>query len=349
MKDIQIDLSASKNAKNIYSDGDFTFEMIPDFVQFPNPDWEFEYVGSGCCSADGILYVFMRDAKSRIAKYDAETGAYIGDIQTGLIKGLHFGCVTPENTLILVDVPNHCAVEMTLEGEEIQVFGERGKASDSGRDNLYWKRERRYGKQFPTEIECYFTSEKWEFHEAGKRISHRAEPFNMPTSVVCGNNGEIYFGDGYGNCAVHCFTRDGKLVSSWGDTVNGPNGTYTPGPGKFLFVHGVAVDSQDRVWANDRENNAVNVFDKEGNVVAYLHGNLGQPSDLFFDGEFMYVVGRAGYMTIFDMDFNIKAQLGYFNSDIKAHGISGNSNGDIFLFPTKANPDHQVIKLKRIK
>ncbi|MBR1780897.1 MAG: hypothetical protein IJ751_05780 [Oscillospiraceae bacterium] len=63
----------------------------------------------------------------------------------------------------------------------------------------------------------------------------------------------------------------------------------------------------------------------------------------------MYVVGRGGYLTIFNEDFDIVAMLGYYNSDLKAHGMCGNSRGDLFLFPTHANPDHQVIQLKRIR
>ena len=46
---------------------------------------------------------------------------------------------------------------------------------------------------------------------------------------------------------------------------------------------------------------------------------------------------------------NMVAQLGTFNSDLRAHDLAANKQGDLFLFPTHANEDHQVIKLRRIR
>lgn len=349
MKTVICDYNEQFKAKNIYRCGDFVYEMIPDFGKWPEKDQEFIFIASGCCDKDDNVYAFLRDpAGIWVAVFDDE-GNFIRKIDASFMKGLHFGTFTKDDTLILMDIGDHCAYELTKDGKKIREFGTPGKPSDTGRDDGYWRRERRYGKTYPTEIECFFTSEKWEFFEAAKRITRRGEPFNKPTSVCIGNHGEIYFGDGYGNCAVHKFLADGTLVSSWGEPVCNGDGAIRPGPGRFLMVHGIRVDSKDRIWANDRENNAVNVFDPEGNVVAYLTGNLGQPSDLWYDGTYMYVVGRGGYITIFNDDFEIVGQLGYFNSDLKAHGVGGNSKGDLYLFPTKANPDHQIIKLKRIK
>ncbi len=65
--------------------------------------------------------------------------------------------------------------------------------------------------------------------------------------------------------------------------------------------------------------------------------------------KYIYVVGRAGYLTVFDLDMNMVAQLGTFNSDLRAHDLAANKQGDLFLFPTHANEDHQVIKLRRIR
>ena len=47
-------------------------------------------------------------------------------------------------------------------------------------------------------------------------------------------NGDIYVTDGYRNARVHRFTRDGRLVTSWG----------TPGkaPGEFHLPHSIAFD-----------------------------------------------------------------------------------------------------------
>jgi len=43
---------------------------------------------------------------------------------------------------------------------------------------------------------------------------HRAAacPFNQPTDVAFGKNGEIYVSDGYGNSRVVKFDRNGKFL-----------------------------------------------------------------------------------------------------------------------------------------
>ena len=120
-------------------------------------------------------------------------------------------------------------------------------------------------------------------------------------------------------------------------------------PGKFLMVHAITVDAKDQVWVLDRDQNAVHVFDEEGNVLAYCKGNLGQPSGIASDKEYIYVVGRGGYLTVFTPEFEVVAQIGYFNSELRAHGMAVNSKGDLFLFPTTATEDHQCIQLRRIR
>ena len=64
--------------------------------------------------------------------------------------------------------------------------------------------------------------------------------------------------------------------------------------------------------------------------------------------KYIYVCGRAGYLTIFDTDFNIVAELGEFNGDLRAHSVACDEEGNVYLFPTHANTEHQVIALKAL-
>lgn len=96
-------------------------------------------------------------------------------------------------------------------------------------------------------------------------------PFNHPTDVAVAADGDIYVSDGYGNSLVHWFSPDLELKRSWG----GP-GT---GPGEFSTPHGIWVDQSDRVLVTDRENNRVQVFDREGRYLEQWgdldhHGHL---------------------------------------------------------------------------
>ncbi len=89
-------------------------------------------------------------------------------------------------------------------------------------------------------------------------------PFNRPTqAVVSANTGDVYISDGYGNSRVHRFSSEGKHVVSWG----------SPGcePGEFQRPHNVVIDENEIVYVADRENNRVQVFDKDGKIQAVWH------------------------------------------------------------------------------
>lgn len=46
-------------------------------------------------------------------------------------------------------------------------------------------------------------------------IRRAAPPFNKPTGVAFAPSGDLFVSDGYGNAAIHHFTRDGKLIQTW--------------------------------------------------------------------------------------------------------------------------------------
>ena len=82
--------------------------------------------------------------------------------------------------------------------------------------------------------------------------------------------------------------------------------------------------------------------------MAYCSNNMAQPSGVDTDGTYIYVVGRGGYITIFDPEFNIVGELGFFNGNLRGHTIAAGSKGNLYIFPTHANEEHQIIALKRI-
>lgn len=80
--------------------------------------------------------------------------------------------------------------------------------------------------------------------------------FNRPTDIAFASNGDFYVADGYGNSrVVHC-DKTGKYVRAWGKRGSAP--------GEFHIPHTIAIDSQDRVYVSDRENNRIQIFTADG-------------------------------------------------------------------------------------
>lgn len=84
---------------------------------------------------------------------------------------------------------------------------------------------------------------------------------NRPNDIAIDpGNGDIYISDGYGNYRVVVFDKNGNFLRQWG---SGP-GT---GPGEFGtsgHPHCIVLPNNGLVYACDRANHRIEVFDKEG-------------------------------------------------------------------------------------
>jgi len=68
------------------------------------------------------------------------------------------------------------------------------------------------------------------------------------------------------------YTRDGRFIKAFG--------RHGQGPGEFMGPHGLAFDSQGRLFVADRSNNRIQIFDRDMNVVdAWTH--FGRPSGIW--------------------------------------------------------------------
>ena len=106
----------------------------------------------------------------------------------------------------------------------------------------------------------------------GERHAPRwTAPFNHPTRAAVARDGEIYVADGYGNAQIHRFSPGGEWRASFGQVGQGP--------GEFMTPHSIIVDRQNRLVVCDRENDRVQVFEREGRFLAEWRG-LCRPMDL---------------------------------------------------------------------
>ena len=159
-------------------------------------------------------------------------------------------------------------------------------------------------------------------------------PFNHPTAAAEAPDGEIFVSDGYGNSNVHRFSADGGFVRSWGRPGSGP--------GDFTTPHAIAVDKRGRVLVADRENNRVQVFDREGTFLAEW-GDFYHPMQIWIDKDLVFVTDQIPRISLMTLDGKLVGRCrGAING---AHGLCGDAAGNLYLSEL---PPQEVTKLERL-
>jgi DNA-binding beta-propeller fold protein YncE len=113
------------------------------------------------------------------------------------------------------------------------------------------------------------------------------DTFNQPSAVAIAPNGEIFVADGHGgdtNARIVKFSPAGKFIKTWGK-----KGTA---PGEFDIPHCLAFDSKGRLYACDRNNNRIQIFDQDGNYISELK-QYSRPSGIFIDKNDMIYVADS--------------------------------------------------------
>ena len=133
-----------------YTSNGFTYRLFPDYGNFPDR-FAFTMYSGGCCDQEDNLFLSTRDPEHPIMMLDPE-GNYVKCFGKGLFRETHTLCVTPQNTLLCVDVAQHVLRELTRDGELIRDMGTPGVPSDSGFDPDLWRKRQRAGKYVPTDV-----------------------------------------------------------------------------------------------------------------------------------------------------------------------------------------------------
>ena len=225
--------------------------------------------------------------------------------------------VAPNGTLFCTDDGQHTVRQFTPDGKLLMTLGILNTPSDTGYD----------GKNITS-------------------IKRGAGPFNRPTNVAIGLNGDIYITDGYGNARVHRFSPTGQLKRSWGEPGRGP--------GQFYLPHGIAVDSEGRVFVCDRESDRIQIFSPDGEYLSEWTDTQ-RPTHLTFDslgrayvtelawheGDVSQSLGpikipRHARMSIFDKTGKVLARWG--TPEVTApgsfaapHGLALDSKNDLYV------------------
>ena len=162
--------------------------------------------------------------------------------------------------------------------------------------------------------------------------------FNQPTDVAVTPSAEFYVSDGYGNSRVAKFSKEGGFLFEWGRKGDQP--------GEFDLPHGIALDSQGRVYVADRTNSRIQVFDGNGKFLhQWKSAELGRPWGLRVSADgYLYVVDGGdmnpkppdrGRVLKLDLQGNILEKWGSFGSYdgqfYWAHAVGVAKNGDVYV------------------
>ena len=239
------------------------YSAVEGWEQLPKGIVHRDVAGVAVDGEDRVYLICRGDHP--ILVYD-QRGHFLRSWGTGEFSYLTHGiCVAPNGTLFCTDDGSHTVRQFTPEGKLLMTMGILNTPADTGYD----------GRSLAS-------------------IKRAAGPFNRPTNVAIGLKGDIYISDGYGNARVHVFSPSGQLKRSWGEPGNGP--------GQFHIPHGIAVDSEGRVFVCDRENDRIQIFSPDGEYLSEWR-DIQRPTHLCFDS-----VGRA-YVT----------ELGWYEGDTSQH------------------------------
>jgi DNA-binding beta-propeller fold protein YncE len=267
----------------------YSYEVIPDFFKLPEGQ-SFGLVSRVAADSHDRIYVFQR--KDPPVVVFSREGKYLGAWGSGAVRDPH-GLKIVDDIVYTTDRADSVAKSFTLDGGILLELGERGVHSDTGCVGSPWLALRAAG------------------------------PFNHPTEMMAHPNGDIYVTDGYRNARVHRFTRDGRLVTSWG----------TPGKGKgeFHLPHSIAIDSEGKLYVADRSNKRVQIFSPEGDFLGMWTG-MGGPNDITRgrDGTFYIAEQEDGdkpaYVCVRDANGTVLARM----ESRHVHGVGVDSRGDIY-------------------
>lgn len=112
------------------------------------------------------------------------------------------------------------------------------------------------------------------------------EALDAPNDVIVAPNGEILVAEGHSyqgpTARISRFAPDGTYLGSFGE--------FGDGPGQLIVPHGMAFDSQGRLFVATRGTNRIDIFSPTYEYIESWY-QFGRPNDVFIDrDDTMYVL-----------------------------------------------------------
>jgi DNA-binding beta-propeller fold protein YncE len=280
----------------IVGSGDHTYDVNENWARVPD-GIEMKPAAVSVDSQDRV-FCFNRSNEHPVVIFDKD-GNFLSSWGAGLFRFPHAIRLDAKDQVWLTDEHHGQFMLFTNDGKLLRTIGVKGQKSDTG---------------VPADD---FSSTAW------RKVTHGGAPFNLPTDIVVADNGDMFMTDGYGNARVHKFSADGTHLLSWGEP-----GT---GPGQFNLPHGIWIDRRGRLLVADRENDRVQVFDLDGNLLTVWATELIGPAFFYVDDEDIVYIPEhnGGMVSILTLDGERLARWGApIHKSI--HGIWADSHKDIY-------------------
>jgi hypothetical protein len=214
------------------------YESVPNLLKLP-PDLHLGEATGVAVNSRGHIFVYSRGnstgpafaaTASQLLEFD-RNGTFLREIGKNLYAWSfgHVVRIDKDDNIWAVDKGSDMVIKFNPEGRVEMLFGRKPEASDAEA-----KPHERTGPPPP--------------HVDGR--------FRQPTDVTWDAAGNIYISDGYVNSRIAKFDKNGDWIKSWGE-----RGREA---GQFNLVHSIASDVQGNLYAADRNNRRIQVFDGDG-------------------------------------------------------------------------------------
>jgi streptogramin lyase len=285
----------------------------------PVPEWgaqddrlKYQDASSITVDENGNPLVLTR-GPSQILEYDAG-GAVRNRVSLTLPGRPHGLTIAPDGSWYVASDSDHAVYQVDAGGAVVSIIGNVGVPSDTGYDGTN-----------------------------RRSVVQAAGPFNHPTQVAFGPEGDFFVADGYGNARIHHFSPDAQLIHSWGE----PGG----GPGEFLVPHGVIVDELGHVIVADRQNHRLQVFEPSGELLYVVEG-IQRPSAVALDEVGNWYVAelpimpdegphQPGRVSVFSPDAQLLSRwgdgVGEENMFTAPHDIAVDAEGSVYIAEVSHN------------
>ena len=123
------------------------------------------------------------------------------------------------------------------------------------------------------------------------------------------------------------------------------------GPGEFALLHNIWVDDDSRVFICDRENDRIQIFDRDGNYLEEWT-DLKKPGDIWVSDGVVHVVeqGEECGVSLWSLQGDLIARWrgndGRAGMLISPHGLCVDSRGSIYV--TEIGEAQRVTKFQRL-